>query len=134
MNVFRLAIKCAAIFSFMAAGPVFSQELRSLNAAGEDCGNNPDNAARIIACSEMIAHPQATPEDLAGAYWGRAYVRCVDGTGSAMDVIADLMANVRVDPEGWKHMYNVAYDGPSDGRYPIAYKAVRGYVDATCSY
>jgi hypothetical protein len=42
-----------------------------------------------------------------------------------MDIMADLMATTRADPEGWKQQYDVNCRRPDEGFFPIVYGTER---------
>jgi len=122
----------AALAGFVAIGAAQAQELGSIQAASNGCGNNGDPAARMLACSEVIAHPQAKPSDLGYAYWHRAYVGCVTETAPKHDSMADLMASARADPEGWKRQYGVSHEGSNETLWPVVHRTVLKWVNGIC--
>jgi|GEM_PF-3317100 len=132
MTMLHSALRSVAFVGILTALPASAQDMRSVDAAMEDCGNNSDAVARVLGCSEVIANPAATAQDLSGAYWHRAYVRCRMGMAPTAEIIGDLMAGARADPQEWKQRYEVSYDGPDAGLYPIVYSTVRPWVDGEC--
>ena len=93
------------------------EEIRpTLSELMDACGNDPDVELRALACSEVIASPEAQPLDVSHALWTRAYVRC--DRAPFEDVVSDLMAAARLDTAEWQqYYYNTSgYTGPIDGR------------------
>ncbi len=116
------------------AAPRPSYVPRRLSVVQDVCGNASDLAMRADGCSEVIAHPEATLDDVSGAFWTRAYVRC-GGLASDLEVMSDLMAAVRLDTATWQQYYARIgfYSGPVDGRIgPALVAAVNSYVKDGC--
>lgn len=93
-----------------------SKNASPIEEAKEICGNESDLYLRALGCSDIIANPDATPQDVSWAHWSRAYVRCGDAPQS--DIVADLMSAVRLDPLEWQDYYQrvSGYRGPMDGQ------------------
>lgn len=132
MSAIYTAIQSAAFIGVLMITPAFAQNMQSIEVLSDQCGNNPDAAARSLACSQMIAHPGASTDNVAAALWTRAYVRCRDGSASEAEIMSDLMTSARIDPAGWKRQYQSSYAGPDAGLYPIAYDTLLPWVKSTC--
>ena len=99
----------------------------------EICGNERDLVERALGCSDVIAHPEAPLADVAWAHWSRAYVRC--STAPKRDIVADLMAAVRIDPLDWQKYYRRIgeYHGPLNGQISNElYAAAEAFADRQC--
>ena len=113
-----------------------SRDQPSLNSVAHSmdvCGNESDLVERALGCSDVIAHPEAPLADVAWAHWSRAYVRC--RTAPKRDIVADLMAAVRIDPLDWQKYYRRIgeYHGPLDGRISHElYAAAEAFADRQC--
>ncbi len=98
------------------------------------CGNASDLQERAVGCSRVIAHPEATVDDVTWGLWSRAYVRCGQSVPDT-EIVADLMTAVRLDPYTWQEYFRNAggYAGPLDGQISYElYEAVGRYVTGGC--
>jgi len=115
------------------APPVMPVGRRTIEQARETCGNEDDLTLRALGCSDMIAHPDATPGDVTWAHWGRAYVRCERAPDQ--DVIADLVVALRQDTKEYQGYFQRVgtYSGPIDGVLrPEIFDSVTQFVEAGC--